>query len=66
MKQNLGDFLKITEADDYFWINVKKNREQIYFGYNNEAPEDIKGLFIDQIYLDFASEALGIQVTDEL
>lgn len=66
MKQLLGDFLNITTADDHFFINVQKKREQIYFGYNNEIPEEVKEkYYIEGIYLDFASEALGIEVSDE-
>ena len=65
MKQLLGDFLDITYADDHYFINVNKNREQIYFGYNNEIPEETKvKYYIDGIYLDFASEALGIKVSE--
>lgn len=63
MGQTLGDFLKITSADDYFMINVRKNKETVYFGYNNEVPDDIKSLIITEIYIDWASETLGIRVT---
>lgn len=41
MNQTLGDFLKITSADDYFIVNIRKGKVQIYFGYENEVPEDI-------------------------
>lgn len=64
MGQTLGDFLKITSADDYFMINVRKNKETVYFGYNNEVPDDIKSLIITEIYIDWASETLGIRVTE--
>lgn len=64
MGQTLGDFLKITSADDYFMINVRKNKETVYFGYNNEVPDDIKSFIITEIYIDWASEALGIRVTE--
>ena len=65
MGQTLGDFLKITSADDYFMINVRKNKEAIYFGYENEIPDDIKSLIITEIYIDWASEALGIRVGEK-
>lgn len=65
MNQTLGDFLKITSADDYFIVNIRKGREQIYFGYENEVPEDIKLLKVTEVYIDWASEALGIHVGDE-
>jgi hypothetical protein len=65
MNQTLGDFLKITSADDYYIVNIRKGREQIYFGYENEVPEDIKSLKVTEIYIDWASEALGIHVSDE-
>ena len=64
MGQTLGDFLKITSADDYFMINVRKNKETVYFGYENEVPDDIKSFIITEIYIDWASEALGIRVTE--
>ncbi len=64
MGQTLGDFLKITSADDYFMINVRKDKETVYFGYENEVPDDIKSFIITEIYIDWASEALGIRVTE--
>ena len=64
MGQTLGDFLKITSADDSFMINVRKDKETVYFGYENEVPDDIKSLIITEIYIDWASEALGIRVTE--
>jgi hypothetical protein len=65
MKQTLGDFLNITSGDDYFIVNIRKGREQIYFGYENEVPDDIKSLVITKIYIDWASEALGIHVCEK-
>jgi hypothetical protein len=65
MKQILGDFLKITSADDYFIVNISKDREQIYFGYENEVPDDIKSLIITKVYIDWASKALGIHVCEK-
>lgn len=65
MGQTLGDFLKITSADDYFMINVHKDKETVYFGYENEVPDDIKSLIITEIYIDWASEALGIRVCEK-
>ena len=59
MGQTLGDFLKITSADDYFMINIRKDKETVYFGYENEVPDDIKSFIITEIYIDWASEALG-------
>ena len=64
MGQTLGDFLKITSADDSFMINVRKDKETVYFGYENEVPDDIKSFIITEIYIDWASEALGIRVTE--
>lgn len=64
MKQTLGDFLKIASADDYYIVNIRKGKEQIYFGYENEVSDDIKSLLITEIYIDWASEALGIHVCD--
>lgn len=66
MGQTLGDFLKITSADDYFMINVHKdNKKTVYFGYENEVPDEIKSLIITEIYIDWASEALGIRVSEK-
>ena len=66
MGQTLGDFLKITSADDYFMINIHKdNKKTVYFGYENEVPDDIKSLIITEIYIDWASEALGIRVCEK-
>lgn len=45
MGQTLGDFLKITSADDSFMINVHKNKETVYFGYENAVPDEIKSLY---------------------
>lgn len=64
MHQTLGDFLKITSADDCFFVNIKKEGEQIYYGYENKVPEKIKSFKITKIYIDWASEALGIYVCD--
>jgi hypothetical protein len=65
MKQILEDFLKITSADDYFIVNISKDREQIYFGYAHEVPDDIKSLIITEVYIDWASKALGIYVCEK-
>lgn len=65
MGQTLGDFLKITSADDYFMINVHKDKETVYFGYENEVPDDIKSFIITEIYIDWESEALGIRVSEK-
>lgn len=51
MGQTLGDFLKITSADDYFMINIRKDKETVYFGYENEVPDDIKSFIITEIYM---------------
>lgn len=64
MKQTLGDFLKIVSADDCFIVNIRKEKEKIYFGYEYEVPDDIKSLLITEIYIDWASKALGIHVCD--
>ena len=65
MGQTLGDFLKITSADDYFMINIRKDKETVYFGYENEVPDDIKSFIITEIYIDWSSEALGIRVSEK-
>ena len=66
MGQTLGDFLKITSADDSFiMINVHKNKETVYFGYENAVPDEIKSFIITEIYIDWASEALGIRVCEK-
>ena len=65
MGQTLGDFLKITSADDYFMINIRKDKETVYFGYENEVPDEVKSLIITEIYIDWASEALGIRVCEK-
>ena len=65
MGQTLGDFLKITSADDYFMINIRKDKETVYFGYENEVPDDIKSFIITEIYIDWESEALGISVSEK-
>ena len=65
MGQTLGDFLKITSADDYFMINIRKDKETVYFGYENEVPDDIKSFIITEIYIDWASEVLGIRVCEK-
>ena len=46
MGQTLGDFLKITSADDYFMINIRKDKETVYFGYENEVPDDLSLIHI--------------------
>lgn len=65
MHQTLGDFLKITSADDRFIVNIKKDGERVYYGYENEVPEEIKSFRITKIYIDWASEVLGIHVSDQ-
>ena len=65
MGQTLGDFLKITSADDYFMINIRKDKETVYFGYENEVPDDIKSFIITEIYIEWAREALGIRVSEK-
>lgn len=62
MNQTLGNFFDMTVADDCFIVNIRKGSERIYFGYENEVPEDIKSLKLKEIYIDWASEALGIEV----
>ena len=65
MGQTLGDFLKITSADDYFPLNNRKDKETVYFGYDNEVPDDIKSFIITEIYIDWASEAVGIREAEK-
>ena len=47
MGQTLGDFLKITSADDYFMINVHKNKETVSYSINlsESAISDEKLVF---------------------
>ena len=42
-----------------------KDKETVYFGYENEVPDDIKSFIITEIYIDWASEALGIRVSEK-
>ena len=46
-------------------INIRKDKETVYFGYENEGPDDIKSFIITEIYIDWASEALGIRVSEK-
>jgi len=56
------DFLQIVTADDAFIINVKSDNRKLYYGYSHESPEEIQGMRIESIYIDWPSEALGITV----
>lgn len=60
----LGYLLSIMEADDYFMVNIKKGTETIFYDYNHKVPDEFKLLRVKEVYIDFASEALGIYVTE--
>lgn len=59
----IGDFLRVTTADDYFIVMIRSGKETLYYGYENEVPDEIKSLKITEIYLDWADEAVGIEVS---
>ena len=58
----LSDFLKITESDDYFLVNIMQNRACLFFGYTDSLPENINNLIVENVYIDWASQCLGIHV----
>ena len=58
----LKDFLAITSSDDDFLVNINRCREQLFFGYTDEIPETLYKLIIKHVYIDWASECLGIKV----
>lgn len=61
----IGDFLRVTTADDYFTVIISSGEKTLYYGYENEVPDEIKSLKITEIYLDWADEAVGIEVSEK-
>ncbi len=61
----IGDFLKVTTADDYFMVIISSGEKTLYYGYENEVPDEIKSLKITEIYLNWDDEAIGIKVSEE-
>lgn len=63
---NMGISLRIliekTSAEDYFYVNVMKQGKSIYLGYAHEPPEELRELIVENLYVDFASYALGVDV----
>jgi len=51
-----------VQGDDYYFLNIHRNNKRIFYGYGNNVPDDVKALIIDTVYVDFASEAFGINV----
>jgi hypothetical protein len=62
MDITIAKFLQTAKADDYFFINVRRDKERLYLGYTEGVPQNIQALKIKNIYLDFASQAVGINV----
>lgn len=60
----IAELLLKTKADDYFIVNIRKVRERIYFGYAHEVTDEVGAMKIESIYIDWASEALGIKVIE--
>ena len=60
----IAELLSKTKADDYFIVNIRKGRERIYFGYAHEVADEVAVMKIESIYIDWASEALGIKVIE--
>jgi len=58
----VGAWLDSVEGDDYYMLNIQKNNKRIFFGYENEVPDEVKKLVIDTVYVDFPSEAFGLEV----
>ena len=58
----IGEFLKVAYSDDCFYVNIRSEDEKFYLGYSHKVPEEILGKKIKSIYIDWASEALGIDV----
>ena len=44
---------------------IRSGKETLYYGYENEVPDEIKSLKITEIYLDWADEAVGIEVSEK-
>lgn len=58
----VGTWLESVYADDYYILNISRGRERLFFGRENEVPDDIKKLVIDKVYMDFPSEGIGVKV----
>ena len=63
------EYLDITEADDYYWVNIREenSRKRLYFGYNDRfiGLTNLENRNIISVYVDWASECLGIVVKKE-
>ena len=57
---NLKDFLDHLMSDESYIISVREKGYSVYYGYNTELPKEFNNLVVDCVYLDFASNALGI------
>lgn len=58
----IATWIDAVHGDDYYYLNIRRNKEQLFLGYEHEVPDDLKKLRIDTVYVDFASEAFGIKV----
>ena len=56
-------FLRITSADDDFFIRIRGDDDEVFYrGKNTKVPPDVSAMKIKDIYIDFPSEAVGIKV----
>lgn len=62
MNITLKQFLSSISADDYFIVNIRKDKTKLFLGYSNEVPNDILNLIVNKVYIDFPSQALGIDL----
>lgn len=58
----LCEFLDNITVDDFYFINVKQDGASLYYGYNDSMPEELGNLIVNTVYIDFESDALGIEV----
>lgn len=55
-------WLDSVQGDDCYFLNIRRNNERLFYGRENRVPDDVKNLIIDTVYVDFASDAFGINV----
>lgn len=58
----VGTWLESVHGDNRFYLNIRRDKEQIFLGYENEVPDEVKSLIIDTVYLDSPDNAFGIKV----
>lgn len=62
MGVKLKVFLEAMGADDYYMISVTTSEKNVYFGYAHELPSKLDNFLVQKVYIDWASECLGIYV----